>query len=43
MEWVDELFQVVGLWGLFDSAVAVGVGLGVDHALKHTTFSVHKH
>lgn len=28
MEWVDELFQVVGLWGFFASAVAVGVGLG---------------
>lgn len=39
MEWVDELFQVVGLRGFFASAVAVGV----EYALKHTTFTVHKH
>lgn len=43
MEWVDELFQVVYLWGFFASAVAVGVGLGVEYVLKHTTFTVHKH
>lgn len=43
MEWVDELFQVVVLWGFFASTVAVGVGLGVEYALKHTTFTVHKH
>lgn len=43
MEWVDELFQVVGLWSFFASTVAVGVVLGVKYALKHTTFTVHKH
>lgn len=43
MEWVDELLQVVGLWSFFASTVAVGVGLGVENALKHTTFTVHKH
>lgn len=43
MEWLDELFQVVSLWGFFASAVAVGVGLGVEYVLKHTTFTVHKH
>lgn len=43
MEWVDELFQVVGLWSFFTSAVAVGVGLGFEYALKHTTFAVRKH
>lgn len=43
MEWLDELFQVVGLWGFFTSAVAVGAALGVEYALKHTTFIVRKH
>lgn len=43
MEWLDELFQVVGLWSFFASTVAVGVWLGVKYALKHTTFTVHKH
>lgn len=43
MELVDELFQVVGLWSFFASTVAVGVGLGVEYALKHTTFTVRKH
>lgn len=43
MEWLDELFQVVGLWCFFASAVAVGVGLGVECALKHTTFTIRKH
>lgn len=43
MEWVDELFQVVGLWSFFASTVAVGVGLGVEYALKHTTFTVRKY
>lgn len=43
MEWLDDLFQVVVLWGFFTSAVAVGVGLGVEYVLKHTTFTVRKH
>ena len=43
MEWVDELFHVVGLWSFFASAVAVGVVLGVEYALKHTTFTVRKY
>lgn len=43
MELLDELFQVVGLWSFFASTIAVGVGPGVEYALKHTTFTVHKH
>lgn len=42
MEWVDELFQLIGLWGFITSAVAVGAEIGVEYALKHTIFTVRK-
>lgn len=40
MEWLDDLFQVMGLWLFFVSAFAVGVAFGIKSALKNLNINV---
>jgi hypothetical protein len=40
MEWLNDLFQVLGLWLFFAAAVAAGSAVGIKHALKNITLNV---
>ena len=40
MEWLDELFQTVGLWLFFATACAAGVSAGIKYALKNLNINV---